>query len=84
MKSKEQEEKRVCAFIDTLGTGDIFLNNTNGKKQELIRLIRKLVERNASHSMNTQNLDLVSRVTSIPHLSPLVFPTPGPIVFPTF
>src|SRR5690625_1320661 len=24
----------------------------------------------------------VSRVTSIPHLSPLVFPTPGPIVFP--
>jgi len=24
----------------------------------------------------------MSRVTSIPHLSPLVFPTPGPIVFP--
>jgi len=24
----------------------------------------------------------VSRVTSIPHLSPLVFPTPGPVVFP--
>ena len=58
MKSEEQEELRVCAFIDTLGTSDIFLNNTTGKKQELIRLIRKLVERNASHSMNTQNLGL--------------------------
>jgi hypothetical protein len=28
------------------------------------------------------SLEILSRVTSIPHLSPLVFPTPGPIVFP--
>lgn len=50
------EEKRICAFIDALGTSGIFLGAKNEKKKNMLKLISRISKRNASQSFNQQQM----------------------------
>jgi|LGOV01.1.fsa_nt_gb hypothetical protein len=50
------EEIRICAFVDALGTSSIFLGDDSDKRNNMIKLIKRISNRNAAQSFNCQNM----------------------------
>jgi len=63
------EELRICAFIDALGTSSIFLGDDSDKRNNMIKLINRISDRNAAQSFNHENMDFATIARPTPQIT---------------